>query len=250
MATAATNDSGARALLTVNASGVQGGVNWSASVTDNNPSLGGFGDSGAWSITINGIAVQAPPGSGSYDFGANSPPAYFPRSESGFLGLNPGTYQVTGTFRGNVGSTIVGTATIDPFFVNVPSPPAPTTPVWSTGTSLTAAVRNRSVSRTVVASPVTSYQLISSSGADGLTLNTSTGVISGTPTVFGTASLTIRAFNSTSSADRTFTMVILSTPPRVWTTSFIDGLLQVWNGSSWIRGRIRVWNGSAWIDSK
>jgi hypothetical protein len=45
-------------------------------------------------------------------------------------------------------------------------------------------------------------------------------------------------------------MVILSTPPRVWTTSFIDGLLQVWNGSSWIRGRIRVWNGSAWIDSK
>lgn len=246
MPSAVTNDSNNRAILTVNVTPFVGGANWSASVLDNNPSFGGFGDSGAsWTITVGGITV-ASASNQSYDFGANSPPRYFPRSESGTVSLGPGNYTATGTFTT---TGLVGTASLS-FGFTVPSPPAPTTPVWSTGTSLTAAVRNRSVSRTVVASPVTSYQLISSSGADGLTLNTSTGVISGTPTVFGTASLTIRAFNSTSSADRTFTMVILSTPPRVWTTSFIDGLLQVWNGSSWIRGRIRVWNGSAWIDSK
>lgn len=129
MATAATNDTNARALLTVNASGGQNTISWSASVTDNNASFGGFGDSGFWNVTIGPyVVVNA---SGAYDFGANSPAQYFPRSESGTLtGVPAGTYTVTGTFRGNVGSTIVGTATIAAFNVFVsdppPPPPAPT----------------------------------------------------------------------------------------------------------------------------
>jgi len=162
---------------------------------------------------------------------------------SGSISVTPGaTLSLTG-YNDPKGS--MGIANASGTFTTAPWP----TPVWSTGTSLTAAVRNRSVSRTVSASPVTSYSLVSSSGATGLSVSTS-GVISGTPTVFGTASLTIRASNNGSTADRTFTMVIQSTPPKVWTTSFVDGLLQVWNGSSWVRGRIRVWNGSAWVDSK
>ena len=208
MAFAVTNDSENRARLDVNATGVVGGVNWSASVTDNNPSFGGFGDAGAWSITINGIAVQAPPGTGTYDFGSGvhlSP--YFPRSESNFLSLPPGTYTVTGTFRGNVGSTIVGTATIDPFPVTVPPPPPPPNPVWSTGTLLPTATQGSFYSTTVSASPVDSYTLVGQSGQTG-GLSVSGNTISGTPTTAGVASFTIRATNSGVSTDRTFTIPI------------------------------------------
>jgi hypothetical protein len=205
MATAATNDSGARALLTVNASGVVGGVNWSASVTDNNPSLGGFGDSGAWKITVGGITVVEQ--SGSYDFGANTPPAFFPRSDGNFLALGVGTYTVTGTFRGNVGSTIVGTATIAPFTVTVPAPPPPPNPVWSTTSPLPTATVGAAYSTTFTASPVTSYSLVSSSGATG-GLTVSGNTISGTPTTAGTATFTIRANNSGFTTDRTFTVPI------------------------------------------
>jgi len=205
MATAATNDSGARALLTVNASGVSGGVNWSASVTDNNPNLGGFGDAGFWKITVGPITVVEQ--SGSYDFGANSPPAFFPRSDGNFVSLSPGTYTVTGTFRGNVGSTIVGTATISPFTVTVPSPPPPPNPVWSTTSPLPTATVGTAYSTTVTASPVTSYSLVSSSGqTDGLTVSGNT--ISGTPTTAGVATFTIRANNSGFTTDRTFNVPI------------------------------------------
>jgi hypothetical protein len=246
MPSAVTNDSEQRAILTVNVTTSVGVANWSASVLDNNPNFSGFGSSGAsWTITIGGITV-ATASNQSYDFGTNNiVNPFFPRSQTGSVNLAPGTYTATGTFTT---TGVVGTASLSFSF----TVPAPTTPVWSTGTSLAAAVRNRSVSRTVVASPATSYALVSSSGATGLSVS-SGGVISGTPTVFGTASLTIRASNTvngyTATADRTFTMVILSTPPKVWTTSFVDGLLQVWNGSSWVRGRIRVWNGTAWVDN-
>ena len=163
---------------------------------------------------------------------------------SGSISVTPGsTLSLSGT---NDPKGSMGIATASGSFTTTAWP----TPSWTTGTTLTAATRNRSVSRTVSASPVTSYSLVSSSGATGLSLNTGTGVISGTPTTVGTASLTVRAFNNSSSADRTFTMVINPTPPRVWNgSSFADGGIQVWNGSSFVQGRIRVWNGSSWIDN-
>jgi hypothetical protein len=209
MATAVTNDSGNRARLTVDASGGQNTISWSASVTDNSASLGGFGDAGFWNVTIGPYVVAN--ASGSYDFGANSPAQYFPRAQSGTLtGVPAGTYTVTGTFRGNVGSTIVGTATIAAFNVFVsdpPPPPPPPTPVWSTGTTLPTATRGSFYSATVSASPVTSYTPIGSSGQTG-GLSASGNVISGVPNTVGSASFTIRADNSGSIADRTFSFTI------------------------------------------
>ena len=206
-ATQPTNDSGARARLTVEANGGQNTISWSASVTDNNASLGGFGDSGFWNVTIGPYVVAN--ASGAYDFGANSPARYFPRFEGNTITDVPaGTYTVTGTFRGNVGSTIVGTATIAAFNVFVSDPPPPPTPVWSTGTTLSAATRGSAYSATVVASPVTSYSLVSQSGGTGTYSVSSSGVISGTPTATGTASVTVRANNSGSTADRTFTFTV------------------------------------------
>lgn len=247
MATAATNDSNARALLTVNATGGQNQISWSASVTDNNASFGGFGDAGSWTVTVAGQTVAFVASAG-YDFGANSPPQYFPRSESGTVtNLSAGTYTVTGTFRGNVGSTVVGTATIASFNVTVTNPP---TPVWSTAAARPAGKTGRAYTTTVTASPVTGYTLVTSSNTLGLTR--SSNVISGTPTGIGTASFTIRANNTvsgfTSSADRTFTIVITS-GVRLWNgTTFVNSLVRIWNGSAWVAITTRIWNGSAWVN--
>jgi hypothetical protein len=228
----------------------QSTVFWSVRIfeTESQPTFSGFPADNTFTYNIAGIAVQSTPQQFTYDFSPAGLQSITLASGSFTWNQAADGSGVTVSGSASVTSSLLGTA--NDSSSHTPAFIAPPTPVWSTGTSLSDAVRNRSVSRTVVASPRTSYQLISSSGATGLSLNTSTGVISGTPTVFGTASLTIRAFNYSSSADRTFTMVIQSTPPKVWTTSFVDGLLRVWNGSSWIRGRIRVWNGSAWIDSK
>lgn len=336
MATAVTNDTNARARLTVDASGGQNTITWSASVTDNNASFGGFGDSGYWNVTIGPYVVAN--ASGAYDFGANSPAQYFPRSEGNtIINVPAGTYTVTGTFRGNVGSTTVGTATITAFNITVSDPPPPPTPVWSTGPTLSTATRGSFYSATVTASPVTSYSLIGSSGQTG-GLSVSGNVISGTPTTVGTASFTIRANNSGSIADRTFsftinpalpvfsdgsinssarvgiaysdsvsasetasysvvaapnnlppglslntsTGAITGTPTtpgtysfriratnvtgstdtavltitvissaRVWNGSaFVVAQARVWNGSAFVTGTIRVWDGTAWVNTK
>jgi uncharacterized repeat protein (TIGR02543 family) len=118
MATKATNDANARARLTVTATATSTGISWSASVTDNNTSFGGYAAAaGSWTIKVGSTTVATASGK-SYDFGSgviSSP--YFPRSASGDVALNPGTYSITGTFSGD-GST-VGTATITAFNVTV-----------------------------------------------------------------------------------------------------------------------------------
>jgi hypothetical protein len=213
MPEALTNDDRNRAKLILDASGGSTGVSWSWTVTDGNPTFGGYGFSGAYlSVTVAGNVVENVSNQ-SYDFGGSTGSntivtnAYFPRtgrSNSGFIGLPPGDHLVSGTFytTGNV-----GTATVS-FSVNVPAPPPPPTPSWSTGTSLSAATRGTAYSATVVASPVTSYSLVSQSGGTGTYSVSSGGVISGTPSAVGTASVTVRANNSGSTADRTFTFTV------------------------------------------
>jgi hypothetical protein len=253
MATAATNDAEQRALLTVNATGGVGSVSWSASVTDNNPNFGGFGDSGAsWTIKI-GTTTVATASNQSYDFGANSPARYFPRSESGSVSLAAGTYSVTGTFTT---TGLVGTATITPFNVTVTSPVA--APVFSDATVDNTARTRVAYSDGVLASGSPTYSVRNAENTTagaflppGLTLNTSTGAITGTPTTLGQFSFRIRASNSGGSATTAILTITVISAVRVWTGSaFVLGFLNVWNGSSWITGTIKVWDGSAWIDSK
>src|SRR5207237_5439319 len=52
----------------------------------------------------------------------------------------------------------------------------------------------------------------------GLTVNTTTGVISGTPTTAGTYSVTISATNSGGTGSATLTLTINNPPPPVITT--------------------------------
>lgn len=107
----ATNDSQARAKLTLTVNGTSTGANWSASVSDNSTNYGGWSSgAGSWTVTVGGQQVANASGK-SYDFGSGqiaSP--YFPRSASGSVTLSPGTYTASANFSGD-GST-VGSASV------------------------------------------------------------------------------------------------------------------------------------------
>ena len=256
MAEAITSDAGQRAKLIVNATGGVNSVSWSASMVDNNASLGGFGygnpgvpEGASWSITIGGIAV-ASASYVSYDFGSGviaSP--YFPRADSGTLSIGAGTHTVTGTWYNS--STTVGTATITPFTVTVSAPtPAP---VFSDSTVSSAGIVNVPYTDAVLASNSPTYSVRNSANTGagtlpaGLTLNTSTGAITGTPTTIGATSFRIRATNGGGSATTDVLTITISSGGKVWDgNSWEAATTRVWDGNSWELGTTRVWDGNSW----
>jgi len=255
MATAATNDANARALLTVNATGGQNQISWSASVTDNNPSFTGFGSNGAsWTITVAGQTV-ATASNQSYDFGTgNIASPYFPRSEANTVtGLAAGTYTVTGTFTT---TGLVGTATITPFSVNVSAPPPPA-PVIADGSVTSSASVGVVYNDEVTASNSPTYAVRNTADdttgnflPTGLTLNTSTGAITGTPTTPGVFQFRIRATNSGGFATTGTLTITVTSGARVWNgTAFVSGIANVWNGTAFVSGIIKVWDGTNWVNT-
>ena len=118
------------------------------------------------------------------------------------------TQAFTATASADTSNTLAGDASVDQFVSpSFPPPPPPPSPVWSTGTTLSTATRGSAYSATVTASPVTSYSVVAQS-ADTRGLSASGNTISGTPTSTGTVTFTIRANNSGSTADRTFSITI------------------------------------------
>lgn len=85
------------------------------------------------------------------------------------------------------------------------------------------------------------YSVASGSLPTGVTLNTSTGAITGTPTVPDTYTFTIQATNGDSSS--TITTGSLSI-----TVEAAGGFAKVWNGTAWVEGTAYVWNGTAWVE--
>jgi hypothetical protein len=85
----------------------------------------------------------------------------------------------------------------------------------------------------------------------GLTLNTSTGAITGTPTAPGVFNFRIRATNAGGSATTgTLTITVLG-GGRVWNgTAFVAGTTRVWNGTAFVSSTTKVWNGSSWESAK
>jgi hypothetical protein len=216
MAEVFTNDSQKRAKLILDASVSSSSISWTATVTDGNASYGGWGLAGATlTVNVNG-ARQLTESNRSYDFGGNTGSdtvvanAFFPRAGKTFTGTVGGlsastSYNVNATF-GTTGN--VGTATIS-FNVTTSAPPAPPAPTWQ-ATSAFTATRGTAFSTTVTASPVTGYSLVSQSAdTRGLSLGGALGnVISGTPTSVGTVTFTIRATNSGTTSNKTFTITI------------------------------------------
>lgn len=97
-------------------------------------------------------------------------------------------------------------------------------PVWVTGSTLPTHLRGIAYSTTIQATDADggssiSYSIVSNSLTSGLSFNTSTGVISGTPTVIANGSITIRATDSGGNyVDRTFTTNNASPEAPVWIT--------------------------------
>jgi alpha-tubulin suppressor-like RCC1 family protein len=91
-------------------------------------------------------------------------------------------------------------------------------PVWATSASLTDVAKDAIYSVTLQATNTVGYTLQSGALPAGLSLNSSTGALTGTPTAATTYTFTIRATRSPGVfADRTFTQIVALTP--TWITS-------------------------------
>jgi hypothetical protein len=91
----------------------------------------------------------------------------------------------------------------------------------------------------------------------GISLNPSTGLFSGTPTVLDEAySFTVRAYNTDGEVTQTFSGNVqpdLGGGIKVyngtnWTT-LGNQLIYVYDGSTWVEGKVYVWNGFIWTKS-
>jgi hypothetical protein len=142
------------------------------------------------------------------------------------------------------------------------APPAPT---WSDQT-LGAMTVGVAYSDGVSATNTTSYAIVAGTvptGATaglppGLTLNTSTGAITGTPTTSGPYAFAIQASGGGGSiTTSTFTMFVAG-GLWVWTGTlagsfnlqgYVNGTATVWNGTSWVVCPVYIWNGTSWVVS-
>jgi hypothetical protein len=132
-----------------------------------------------------------------------------------------------------------------PLSINV----RPALPVFSDSTIASSANVGIAYSDGVSASETASYSVVAAPNTlpPGLTLNTSTGAITGTPTTPGTYSFKIRATNVTGSTDTATLTITAISAARVWNgTAFVSGLANVWNGTAFVSGIIKVWDGTTW----
>jgi hypothetical protein len=153
-----------------------------------------------------------------YSVVSGSLPEGLSLSSGGVISGTPTTVQSrTFTIRAsNTGGTDDRSFTIN---IIVPSP------VFVTTSPLPIAIRGSSYSTTISASDTSStgYSLAPGSAQPpaGLTLG-SNGVLSGNPTTLGTSSFTVRATNTTGSADRTFSLTVNPPAPVFSDQSVIE----------------------------
>ena len=176
------------------------------------------------------------------------------------LSLNSNTGAITGTPVDTSSFSFTITAknsdddTITKSYTLTPLAPLA---VWSDQILTTTTVRvNQPYTDGVAATNAVSYALQTPDTLPpGLTLNTSTGAITGTPTTTGTYSFRVVASNASTPTAETITtglLTILVEPSAggaVWNgTEWVPSVFKVWNGSAWIESPVKIWNGSAWVD--
>jgi hypothetical protein len=131
----------------------------------------------------------------------------------------------------------------------VPSAPFQTGPVWTTTAGyITSGSISNSYSSTVAATNAVSYSVESGSLPSGVTLNSSTGVISGTPTNAGTFTITIRATASSGSyVDRQFNIYIVNDQyyPNVSLLAHLENNVTDARGSSTLTNNGGTFNSTA-----
>ena len=145
-------------------------------------------------------------------------------SVSTATGLISGTPTISGTFASTITATnVTGTGSATLTIAIRPPPPTITSLTTATGTSNSAF----SYQITATNNP-TSYNATALPA--GLSVNTATGLISGTPTVTGTVASTISAANSSGTGSSTLTLTILKAPPVVTSSPTVTGTAGSWLG--------------------
>jgi hypothetical protein len=233
--------------VSINNAGV-GTVTWSATFIRSSTawtSYNNFGPTSGpfFSFALGGVGFS---GYYTYDFRAGSGQGLERAMGSGSISVPAGsTLSLTGTNdpKGSMGiATASGTFTTQ-------SPPTPA-PVFSDNTVASAASIGTAYSDGVSASNSPSYSVVSGALPTGLTLNSGSGAITGTPTTNGVFTFVIRASNGGGSVDTGTLTITVTSAARVWNgTAFVPGLANVWNGTAFVSGTIRVWNGSAWVNT-
>lgn len=131
--------------------------------------------------------------------------------------------------------------------------PKPRLAVWTDEILSTTSVRaGQDYNDGVVANFATTYAVHSGTLPPGITLDTTSGNLTGIPTTAGTYNFVLRAANSIDERIFTSTLTLTVQPggsAKVWNgSSWVIAPFRVWNGSAWIEAPAKVWNGSSWID--
>ncbi|MFM5968908.1 MAG: Ig domain-containing protein [Micrococcales bacterium] len=138
-------------------------------------------------------------------------------------------------------------------------PPPPSYPPSWTDNTLAGFQANVAYSDGVSATNMNyggSYSVSAGSLPSGISLNSSTGAVTGTPTTAGQSySFTITASNSyPPSISQTFSGTVAAAPTAGYMavyngTSFVKGPVKVFNGTVWSSGAAYIYNGSTWVKS-
>lgn len=212
--TAPTSDANQRALVQCDLSVVsenpganQSTVRLIGRVSDNSASFGGFSSSSSWSVTLDGSSRGS--GSIAYDFTGNSGRTYEFFNSTFVVNHNgDGSRSVPATvsWAGNDGLTGSATAGGTIGLTDYNRGPSFTDQTVTNGT------RGTAYSNGVSASNTSSYSVFSGALPTGLSLNTSNGAITGTPSAAGTFNFVIRATGSFEGTVNTPTLTIVINP--------------------------------------
>ena len=163
-----------------------------------------------------------------------------------------GTTNTTGTFALTVRATNADGYIEKSFNLTLKLPPN-----W-TDNQLGSFVQGIEYYDAVIATNTPTYEIVAGGTLPtGITLNTSTGAFTGTPTVLDEAySFTVRAYNAEGSVTQAFSGTVqpdLGGGIKVyngtnWTT-LGNQSVYVYDGTTWVEGKTYIWNGFLWVKS-
>ena len=217
-----------------------------ARMGDNSAAYGGNGTA-SWNVYFDGAYVNS--GSFPYNYTGNS---------GQVNNFYDNYFWVTHSADGT--RSVTGYAEVQPFnsfilFFNVSGPITLTDynrfPTWNDQTVSSSASVGTAYSDGVNATNAASYSVFSGALPGGLTLNTSTGAVTGTPTEPGVFNFVLRATGSFEGTIDTATQTItVLGGGKVWNgTAFVSGTTRVWDGTAFVSSTTKVWNGSEWVSA-
>lgn len=172
------------------------------------------------------------------------------------LALNANTGAITGTtFASGAYSFSITATNADGNITKAFSGTIILAPYWTDNT-LSSFISNVEYFNGVVAANSPTYSVSAGSLPAGITLNTGTGALTGTPTgTVGTAySFTLTATNGLGSIDQAFSGQVqpdLGGKFRVYSGSaWVDGNIHVYDGTTWVAGQAYVYDGTNWIKTE